>query len=493
MRKSWLDRLNLQAKMLLAIVSLMLLVILLVVALVSKNMRRLIREETRVQGFTIAQLFGATNLNHFQSYDYLAIQQNANRAKSDNGLMYLIAYDKEGRIAADTEDPSLVSMVGTSTEGWRRAQAGQRQFLEIDLPRVTAFPVAPVRVFEVTFPVQTPDLERNWGMIQLGMSAETMRSYIRRTQLQILQIGLLSLALGVLGALVLSRRITGPVERLVKGALQAGSGDLSHRIEVHSGDELEKLAESFNSMMEQIQIHQDSRIRNEKMIAVGHMVNTILHDCRSPVTVIRGYASLLSDFEITESLQKESLDIIGYEVERLERMFEEILSFSRGEKPVLLARELAIDDFLTDCGREISGPFQETRIRLSLKLHCPSVALIDRDRLGRAVLNIAANAREALTGNGEFSIESHCEGSEAVIILRDNGPGIPDSFRSRIFEPFFTHGKPFGIGLGMSITRRIIEEHSGRISVESWPGVGTSFMIYLPTVQAIPRNSAPGV
>jgi signal transduction histidine kinase len=491
MKRIWIAHLNLRMKLMLATVTLVVLVILLVVVWVSSNMRQLIREETRVRGFIIAQLFGATNLNHFQSYDYLAIQQNANRAKAENELLYLIAYDKEGRVAANTEDPSLVALSGTALSGWRRAAAGERVFLEIDWPyQSPSRSIVPIKVFEITFPILTSGRANRWGTIQLAVSTEKMKNIIHQTQIEILQVGVFSLILGIFGALALSRRITDPVERLLREVSQASTGNLSHRIEVHSGDELEKLAESFNSMMDQIQAHQENRIRNEKMIAVGNMVNTILHDCRTPVTVIRGYASLLRDYQISKSLQKECLDFICYEVERIERMLEEILHFSQGKKPDLQLKEWSVDDFLADCGREISGLFQATSIRLSLGLHCDRLALIDRDRLGRAVLNIAANAKDAMKGKGEFSLQSHCDGSEAVIILMDDGPGVPESLKDRIFDPFFTHGKPLGIGLGMSITKKIIEEHSGRVDLESGSGMGTSFTIRLPLVQSA-FQSAP--
>jgi hypothetical protein len=191
MRKTWIAHLNLRMKLMLATVTLVVLVVLLVVVWVSNNMRQLIREETRVRGFIIAQLFGATNLNHFQSYDYLAIQQNANRAKAENELLYLIAYDKEGRIAANTEDPSLVPSSGIALEGWRRASGIERQFLEIDSPyQIPGRSIVPLKVFEVTFPILSSGRPGRWGTIQIGLSTEKMRKIIRQTQIEILQVGL---------------------------------------------------------------------------------------------------------------------------------------------------------------------------------------------------------------------------------------------------------------------------------------------------------------
>jgi signal transduction histidine kinase len=480
-----LRALNLRTKLLLGTGSLVALVTVMVVVFVSRDMQLLIREETRIRGFAIAQLFGATNLNQLKNYDFWPIQQNANRAKSENDLIYVVVYDKEGRIAADTENPALVSLNAANQQGRRQEGPGVRQFLEVNGSLGDIAPEAPLgRFFVVTLPLVTAESPGYWGTIQLGISAEHMYQYIRRTQLQILEIGLLSMLIGIAGALLLSNRISKPLSRLLEGVLFASSGDLTHRIKANSGDELETLSNSFNSMMDQIQLHQESRIQNEKIIAVGHMVNTILHDCRTPVTVIKGYASLLKDYEVPKKETKTCLDFISYEVERIERMLEEILSFSMGKRPVMNLREVVVDEFLEDCGREVLALLRGSGIDFSQELQCPYRVLMDSDRFRRAVLNIAANAKDALKGTGRFSIRSFFEGQFGIVLLKDNGPGIPLSLKDRIFEPFFTHGKPLGIGLGMAITKKIIEEHSGTVEVDTGTGIGTTFTIRLPLIQS---------
>lgn len=486
MKRLSIFRLNLRTKLLLGTMGLVTIVTVLVVALVSRNMRQLIREETQNRGFAIAQLFGATNLIHLKTYQQLSIQQNANRAKSENQLVYVVVYDKEGKIAAHTEDPSLLLSDGTALSGWSQVRSRMPNFREVNGSIGSASAEGPLlRFFEVTFPVITSESPGYWGTIQLGISAEHMYSYIRDTQLQILQIGFLSLLIGIAGALLFSHRISEPLSRLLQGVLRAGTGDLTHRIEIHSGDELESLSASFNSMMEQIQRHQENRIQNERMIAVGHMVNTILHDCRTPVTVIKGYASLLKDYEMTKAQERNCLDFIDYEVERIERMLEEILYFSQGKKPVMDFKEVVVDDFLEACGSEVSALIQGTHISFVKELHCPRRVSMDQDRLRRAVLNIAANAKEALKGTGEFSLQSQFDGTLAVILFKDNGPGIPLALKDQIFEPFFTHGKPLGVGLGMAITKKIIEEHSGTVDLDTGPGRGTTFTIRLPLLHNV--------
>ena len=481
--------LNLRNKLLLGTCGLVALVTTLVVFFVSRNMQQLIREETRIRGFAIAQLFGATNLNHLKTYEYLAIQQNANRAKSENDLIYVAVFDKEGRIAADTENSALVSQNPPDLINWRDGGQKVRQFREVNgAPGKIAPEAPPGRYFIVTLPVVTTESPGYWGTVQLGISAEHMYQYIGRTQMQIIEIGSISMLIGIGGALFLSNRISRPLSRLLEGVIFASSGDLSHRIRANSGDELEILSNSFNSMMDQIQVHQESRIQNEKMIAVGHMVNTILHDCRTPVTVIKGYATLLRDYDVSKKEAITSLDFISFEVERIERMFEEILSFSLGKDPVMTLREVVVDEFLQDCGSEVLALLRGSGVDFLQELHCPFPVSMDSDRLRRAILNIAANAKDALKKNGKFSVCSSSDGSCAIVLLKDNGPGIPLPLKERIFEPFFTHGKPMGIGLGMAITKKIIEEHSGTVEVDTGTDIGTTFTIRLPLIRPSLRS-----
>jgi signal transduction histidine kinase len=105
---------------------------------------------------------------------------------------------------------------------------------------------------------------------------------------------------------------------------------------------------------------------------------------------------------------------------------------------------------------------------------------VDVDRMTRAIVNIASNALDAMDSGGIFTFASRLADGRLELVFSDTGRGIPAELQERIFEPFFTHGKPRGIGLGMSITRKIVEEHGGEIRVASRPGAGTTFTVRLP-------------
>jgi signal transduction histidine kinase len=113
--------------------------------------------------------------------------------------------------------------------------------------------------------------------------------------------------------------------------------------------------------------------------------------------------------------------------------------------------------------------------------------IVDADRMVRALLNIAANAMDAMPSGGTLTVRSRVRGEHVELELQDTGHGIPPELLPRIFEPFFTHGKPRGIGLGMAIARKIVEDHGGWIDLTSRVGEGTCCTVALPAEAPPPR------
>jgi signal transduction histidine kinase len=472
-------RLTVRSKIMALTGLLLTLILLTVIILVSRNLRQVIEEETRQRGMAIAQLFGATNRERLMSYAFWPVRQNAQLAKAENGLDYVIVYNKEGLVAADTND--------VSTNNERSKDPETLQLLKLTAPLFRKIQVASKgsrqglrEVYEVVLPLLSAGSPNVWAVVRIGISTENMHRHVRRTQMDILQIGAVCLVLGLVGSALLAAKITTPLVQLKEGSLRAAEGDLSSRIVVKSGDELESLADNFNFMMDQIKEHQDERIRTEKMAAVGHMVNTIVHDCRTPITVIKGFASLMREFELSPEKGQECLDFINFEVERMERMLEEILQFAIQKKITLVLREEVFDSLVRECCTEIEVLLRHTQIQFFSELNCDCAVIIDKDKLRRAILNIAANAREALKGSGEIRLVTEQQNGYAVVRVSDNGSGIPAAIRQKIFDPFFTHGKSMGFGLGMSITKKIVDDHFGLILLDSEVGQGTTFSIHIP-------------
>lgn len=477
------SRLNLRTKLILATVLLLASVLLLAISLLSHYMRNVIRHHTRQRGIAIARIFASgANLTHLQTYNYRMLQVNAQLARRESRLRYAIVYDKEGKVAAHSEDGSLINTYPTEAAARQSLQAESPLFRQLQYPVSDGSSFGPV--FDFTVPVLSPESPGRWGTVRLGFSTDGMKQRVWEIQVVILKVGLAAVVTGILGACILANRITVPVSTIVGGALKASAGDLSHRIQVKTGDELEGLANHFNDMMDRIRQSQEERIKTERLAAVGTMVNTIVHDCRTPITVMKGFASLLSDDDLSAVNQQECLEFIHFEIERMERMLDEILQFANHKKTRMSLETCNLDQVLRNCCIEIQALFRDNDTRFLQELNCNARVTVDKDKFRRALLNIAVNAKDALKGRGTFSIRSETREDQACIRLTDNGAGIPAHLQATLFQPFFTQGKRTGFGLGMSITKKIIDDHSGAIAVESQLGRGTSFLVSIPLTGA---------
>ena len=482
-----LPRLNLRLKLISATVLLLASVLLLAISLLSHHMRKVIRDHTRQRGIAIARIFASgANLTHLQTYNYRMLQVNAQLARRESRLLYAIVYDKEGKVAAHSENASLINTHPTGADARQSLQAEKPLFRQLHHPFRDGSSEVPV--FDFSVPVLSSESGLRWGTVRLGFSTDGMKQRVWEIQGAILEIGLAAVVAGIVGAWILANRITDPVSTIAGGALKASAGDLSHRIQVKTGDELEELANHFNDMMDRIRQSQEERIKTEKLAAVGTMVNTIVHDCRTPITVIKGFNSLLSDYDLSSEKREECLAFIHFEVERMERMLDEILHFARDKKTRMSVETCNLDQVLRNCCIEIQALFGDNQTRFVQKLNCDAPVTVDKDKFRRALLNIAVNAKDALKGRGTFCIRSDTRQDRACIRLTDDGAGIPAHLQAILFQPFFTQGKRMGFGLGMSITKKIIEDHAGTIAVESQVGRGTSFLVSIPLAGTPPHT-----
>jgi signal transduction histidine kinase len=226
------------------------------------------------------------------------------------------------------------------------------------------------------------------------------------------------------------------------------------------------------------------RIHFERLAAFGKMIGSLVHDFRSPLTAIRGYVGMLAGGSLIEHEREEYSRLAIEECDRLNSMINELLEFTRGGRAKLELENVPLRDFLEELRPAIRAQFKDDAVRFEMELDYDGGLYLDSNRMNRAVLNVASNASQAMNGGGAFLIRTERRGDEVVLEFLDTGSGIPEEIRHRIFEPFFSYGKPQGIGLGMSIARKIVEEHGGKISLTSEVGHGTRIRFVLPLVPA---------
>lgn len=220
----------------------------------------------------------------------------------------------------------------------------------------------------------------------------------------------------------------------------------------------------------------------ERLTAIGQMMSTIVHDLRSPVNSINGFLDLLLEEDTSRVEREEYSNIMRMEIQSIINMTTEILDFAKG-KTSILPRKTSAVDILKRFQPQLEQLFKNTKIKLHIENNSRKLLYADVDKLVRVFHNIAKNAKEALGSGGLFSFNVHDGESAVVFNLSDNGPGIPEEIKSRIFESFVTSGKESGTGLGLAIVKKIIDEHHGTIKLKSGKGKGTDFQIKLPEMK----------
>jgi signal transduction histidine kinase len=234
--------------------------------------------------------------------------------------------------------------------------------------------------------------------------------------------------------------------------------------------------------------YQKELIASERLAALGTMAGMLVHDFRGPMTVIRGYAETLLQSGLPDEEIAARAGLIVEAVDRLERMTTETLDFVRGAERLVL-RPVPVALLLLDLAAGIEEELPGLEVVQDAELPRALRARLDVDKLRRAVSNVAANARDAMGGQGRLHVHSRVErhaGPDGpahvlVVILADEGPGVPEEVRDRLFQPFVTTGKRGGTGLGLAVARRFVEDHGGSLELcDGSVAPGAHFRLVIP-------------
>lgn len=297
---------------------------------------------------------------------------------------------------------------------------------------------------------------------------------------------LIALSVVVLGAglvsAIVARRVLGPVRELHRAVEQMATGGPG-RVQVHGDDELADLGHAFNSMADAIE-QQEQRKRD--------LTNDIAHELRTPLTDLRCHLEALQDGVV--DVTPETLGTLHAEVSHLQRLVEDLGELARAEARQLPLQPevVAVDDVFRQLQRKAAPRAAALGVDIRVRLSSPGVTVwFDRGRLVQVLGNLLDNALVYTPSGGWIELSARLDSSapsdDAVTIdVRDTGPGIPPEFRARIFDRFYrvdasrsrTTG---GVGLGLAITRQIVEAGGGHVSVSSPPDGGSVFSVTLPS------------
>ena len=225
----------------------------------------------------------------------------------------------------------------------------------------------------------------------------------------------------------------------------------------------------------------DEIIQAERLAVIGKFAGTIVHDFKNPLAIIGLAAELACSDETTPPMRHKAQNKITRQVERMTNMLQELIEFTKpsGQKPRL--RPLNFARYMNPLAEEIRQEIAERRVILVLETPAPDLDVqIDPQRVSRLFYNLLNNAVDEMSDGGKIFLRFIVEPGELRVEIEDTGKGIAPEIAQSLFKPFATHGKAHGTGLGLTICRKIVEDHGGRIWAKSVPGKGATFLFTLP-------------
>jgi two-component system sensor histidine kinase AtoS len=247
------DRKSIRLQTRLILYSTLLIILLMgfIIVLVEKRQSETIQEEAKKRGMAIAQSLASVSTNALLTYNYVVLEQNAEKVAVEEDIVYVIVHDKENKVAAYSQHDEKQGTVLTD-------EVSQRAVITKEPLAQSTLSEAKIRYLDISIPVYIKESQEKWGTVRVGLSLERMHGQILRTRLNLLLLGIFAIGLGILGSIFFARRITRPISGLVKTTILAAQGDLEQVIDIHTRDEIEELGKNFNHMIQQIRLHRNA-------------------------------------------------------------------------------------------------------------------------------------------------------------------------------------------------------------------------------------------
>jgi len=250
--------------------------------------------------------------------------------------------------------------------------------------------------------------------------------------------------------------------------------------------QIEEKNRELGQSYEQLRQTQQALVQKEKLALLGEMSATVAHEIRNPLTAIRGFAQRISRKVTFDGRLCDYCNLIVEEVDRLDHVIKDVLDFARRLNPALEPTDLNV--LIGETVQLLQEELAQNEITTVplLDLSLPKVPL-DPAQIKQVLVNLVQNARQAMERGGALTLGTEQLGHWAVLSVTDTGAGIPPERFEKIWEPFFTT-RAHGTGLGLSLVRRVVEDHNGKVEVESKVGEGTTFRVFLPLRQEEIKN-----
>jgi len=429
----------------------------------------------------------------------------------------------DGDIVFSAKKENLRKKMPSESLECRLCHKSKRQLTTLDKKRWSIYEVEGQKVLMLAVPIINEKgcvtsmchsgqaKQRFLGVLEAEYSMADLDLTLKRQKIFTLTFGIIfTFFCCVVLCIILWKLIIKPITLLAEGMEKVTKGELDHRIEINTKDEMGMLARTFNEMTKELKVArerlenwakeleeevrkkteeirrgQEQMIHTEKLASLGRMAAGVAHELNSPLTGIVTFAHLmLQRIPPENKMDREDLEVIIEQAERCSKIIKGLLGFSRAlpaEKS-----DIRINDTIRHVIDMVKNQakFHNIKIITDLSPDLPEIKG-DASQLQQVYMNLLINAADAMNDRGEIRIATRLIKEDGVdyieIEFTDNGPGIPEEYMGRLFEPFFTT-KPVGkgTGLGLSVSHGIVRKHGGHIIVKSKVGEGTTFLIRLP-------------
>jgi two-component system NtrC family sensor kinase len=454
---------------------------------------------------------------------YHAIQTMAD----EPGMAKVRIFDQEGRITYSTDAREVNHTVDKRGEACYGCHAQSQPLTLLNRPdRFRIYRSGQGRILGIITPIENqpacanaachahPAGQQVLGVLDTNLSLATADAQLAQSTNRMLLYTLAGmLIVAVLSWLSIRQLVAEPFKALTRGTERLSQGNLGYQIEVRSQDELGDLARSFNAMSLQLraaneeivawaktledrvaektrelQRAHDHMLQVEKMASIGKLAAVVAHEINNPLSGILTYAKLLEKWlkrhEIESKAREatESVELIARESRRCGDIVKNLLTLSRTAP--MNVESTSLNTVIERSLRLLQHQLEMTGVQLQLGLagDLPRVQC-DPGQVEQVILALVMNAIDAMPHGGNLWLRTRLNlvGDQALIEVRDDGTGIPPEILAHIFEPFQTTKEPGrGVGLGLAVSRSIVERHGGQISVQSEVGKGTKVTVFLP-------------
>jgi len=476
---------------------------------------------------------------HMLRNDRDALYQSISTMASEPGVVRIRIFNQEGRISFSSDASEVSTYVDKRGEACYGCHAQAQPLTMLNRPdRFRIFKSSGHRVLGIITPIENqpscstaachahPAEQQVLGVLDTNLSLTRADTDLRESSIRMLTYTIFAvLLIAVVSGIFVWRVVHIPVKKLTAGTNRLARGELGYQLDIVSRDELGELAVSFNQMSRQLReareeadiwaqtlearvedktrdlkhAHQQVMLA-EKMASIGKLAATVAHEINNPLAGILTYAKLLRKWLDRDGWNAQrrdevrgSLELIESESRRCGEIVRNLLTFSRSS-PMNL-QWVDLNQVIDRCVRLVQHQTELNNVQLQPQVaeNLPQVQC-DAAQIEQLLLALIMNAIDALPHGGNLWVRSRMvpEIGAVQLEVQDDGVGIPESILPNLFEPFFTtKEKGHGVGLGLAISKGIVERHRGRIDVDSKAGQGTKFTISLPVDTYAEVSAAP--